>query len=370
MSTGRPRLRLYSLVVIALVSCSMLMYEILLTRVSALRLHFHFSFLVVSNCLLGIGASGTLISLFQHGFRRRARWWIWMFTVLYVISLIGAYAFLLNFEIHADLNRIWSLQTVRFLIYTLAGAFPFFFGGCVVGLILTCNAEAVNTFYGLDLVGAALGCLLCPLFLAGFGAGGCFAFLTVLALVGALFAAERRYRRHAMGAAVVLIPLGLALIPRLDRLAPVPGKGHLDLTNKIHASLAREILEYSKWSAISRVDMMRVEPQDRLMLCRGSKDQQLPLPDQKMIVQDCVAATWISNFGENPQMLRVFENSMYSASMMLKNNPKVFIIGVGGGNDVWAARYHGAGAIKGIELNKQILDIHRVGLPEFSRAAD
>jgi len=39
---------------IGAVACSMLMHEILLTRVCALRLYFHFAFLVISNCLLGL----------------------------------------------------------------------------------------------------------------------------------------------------------------------------------------------------------------------------------------------------------------------------------------------------------------------------
>ena len=58
--SSRPG-RSYVFVTIGLISCSMLMYEILLTRVCALRLFFHFGFLVISNCLLGIGASGSLV---------------------------------------------------------------------------------------------------------------------------------------------------------------------------------------------------------------------------------------------------------------------------------------------------------------------
>ena len=59
---NRDRVGVYAFLVIGMVSCSMLMYEILLTRVCALRLFFHFGFLVVSNCLLGIGASGSVIA--------------------------------------------------------------------------------------------------------------------------------------------------------------------------------------------------------------------------------------------------------------------------------------------------------------------
>lgn len=49
-SRGRPALT------IALVAASSLFYWVLLTRVSALRLAFHLSFLVVANALLAVGA--------------------------------------------------------------------------------------------------------------------------------------------------------------------------------------------------------------------------------------------------------------------------------------------------------------------------
>ena len=73
MTEETKRAQPYSYVTIGLISCAMLMYEVLLTRVCALRLFFHFGFLVVSNCLLGIGASGSLIAVFQDRIEPRAR---------------------------------------------------------------------------------------------------------------------------------------------------------------------------------------------------------------------------------------------------------------------------------------------------------
>ena len=86
--------RLYRYVVIAAMAASMLMYEILLTRVCSLRLFFHFAFLVISNCLLGIAASGALITLYQESWRRREQSLIVLFCAVYMVSLISVYAFL------------------------------------------------------------------------------------------------------------------------------------------------------------------------------------------------------------------------------------------------------------------------------------
>lgn len=43
----------------------------------------------------------------------------------------------------------------------------------------------------------------------------------------------------------------------------------------------------------------------------------------------------------------------------------MLIIGLGGGNDVWAAKINGARSIKAIALNWPIVDIHRNVLEDF-----
>src|SRR3954453_8400911 len=81
-------------VAIGLVACSMLMHEILLTRICALRLYFNFAFLVISNCLLGLGASGGLLSAYQDEWKKAPRTWLGRFCELYLLSLLVTYVFL------------------------------------------------------------------------------------------------------------------------------------------------------------------------------------------------------------------------------------------------------------------------------------
>ena len=80
----------YVFITIGLIALSMLMYEVLLTRVCALRLFFHFGFLIVSNCLLGIGASGSMIAVFQKTFAKRERFWICLFPASVPLAEVGA----------------------------------------------------------------------------------------------------------------------------------------------------------------------------------------------------------------------------------------------------------------------------------------
>ena len=82
--------RTYKYVVIALTAGSLLMWEILLTRICALRLFFHFAFLVISNCLLGIAASGSLITLYQDKWKQNERRILQLGSGAYLVSLVAA----------------------------------------------------------------------------------------------------------------------------------------------------------------------------------------------------------------------------------------------------------------------------------------
>ncbi len=367
MSSKRATASLFSLAVIGLVSCSMLTYEILLTRISALRLLFHFGFLIISNALLGIGASGTLISICQETWKERPRFWIALFSFLYLVSLVLTYAFLLTFQIGYTL-QLWRFADFsRFFTYNLVAALPFFFGGTVVGTILTFNAEQVNTVYFFDLAGAGLGCLLCPFLLSKYGAGGCFVLLALLALMATVVAVPPKRKKAVVTAGIVVGVLGIWLLPTFDKQFPVPGKDLLDFTDKVRMPIAR-VPDFSQWSSNSRVDLVPVADKDRFIFGRGNKTAGLPpIPEEKIILQDGSAGTFILNFSEHPECLKIIERSMFSVSMQLKERPRVFVLGVGGGNDLWAAEIHEASAVKGVELNQSVLDVHRKVLPTYSR---
>jgi hypothetical protein len=344
----------------------MLVYEILLTRICALKLMFHFAFLVISNCLLGIGASGSLIFLFQERMIRRTRFWVGLLTGLYLLSLIGAYAFLLwaRIDLLLDFSRIED--TLAFTFYNLVAAVPFFLGGGVIGWILTVNAERVNTFYFVDLLGAGLGCWFCPLLLWKFGAGGCMVVICLLAVAALVATVPRSRRIVAVVAGIVLGAGGLWLLPQADERFPIRGKWLLDITDTVQARIDGRI-QHSEWSATGRIDVIQVDPEQQFMFGRGARVWDLPLPDERYILQDGSAGTYIHDFTGNPGALDILRGTLYSAAVRVKHRPRVFVIGAGGGSDVWAARIHGASFVKAVELHRPILDVHFHVLPEFSR---
>lgn len=379
---------------IALLSAALLAFQVLLTRVCALRLHFHFSFLIISNSLLGIGASGTALTLLEARWRKDPQKWIWGFVLLFLASLAWTWWFAITMPVPEQLNFGWSEREradfLQFVVYNLGIAVPFFFGGGAVGLILSAYAHRIHAVYASDLLGAGLGCLLCPILLWPFGAGGCLLVVAILGLLALWSVAPSRLRRASAAGAIVLGLACAVLAPSFDEAVPIPGKSYLRLTKNAGYNAGGVPHEYSRWSSNSRIDVGKSDEILWYMLALSGKDMQerqsiiqqhgsemaaaKALRErygaQKYIMQDGDAGTFLTDLSDEKAGARgLLSRALYSLTATLKQgtSPKVFIIGVGGGNDVWANKLAGASKIRGIELNRGVLDVHRTVGKDFSR---
>ncbi|MCB9877592.1 MAG: hypothetical protein H6835_08345 [Planctomycetes bacterium] len=368
---------------IAVLSASLLAFQVLLTRVCALRLAFHFSFLIISNSLLGIGASGSVLTLFEKRWRRDPESWVWGFSVLYVISLLGTWWFARSWPIDEKLsfaNFDWATFQ-NFAIFNLGLAVPFFFGGGAVGLLLSAYSHRVNRLYASDLVGAGLGCLICPFLLWPVGAGGTLCAVAILGVLTVAFVAPKAVRGANQVIALVLtIGFGIAMLSGIDGMFPVPGKKFLQVTKQEGMSIEGP-KDYSRWSANSRIDVIPTPLDHWRAYGIGVKDaaaldpaNKAKLGEQKWIMQDGDAGTFVTDYTTNELSREYLQRTLYAVSGAIKKKagtdavgPRVFIIGVGGGPDVWAHKLLGASYIKGIELNRGVLDVHHTVAAHMSK---
>ena len=235
---------------IALVAASSLVYEVLLTRVCALRLAFHFSFLVVANALLAVGAAGALLYVIRERIKGREEAWLRGIVRAQVLTLPVTYAFLLIYPAPYEVSV--ATGQARPIVPRLQP-------GCrpadvlrrrrhrpAVDLACEARAQSLRSRPGRRSPSAAF---LCPGLLWFAGAGGALAGATALALAGLLLLERTRTGQLVSG---VLLTLSLLLLPSLDGRFPVPSKTELRLTQEV-TFLAGERLLESRWSAISRV---------------------------------------------------------------------------------------------------------------------
>jgi hypothetical protein len=127
--------------------------------------------MIVSLALLGTGASGTILMLIPWG-REKIDQKLRLLSFGTLVSILGAY--LVINEIPFDSFSItWDPKQIGYLaINFLALALPFFFTGLAVGLLLNIHSQEAEKVYAVNLVGAAVGCvlaLIAPRYLGGEG---------------------------------------------------------------------------------------------------------------------------------------------------------------------------------------------------------
>ncbi len=340
------------LVGVALISCSLLMIELALTRIFSVTMYYHFAFLAISIALFGLSASG----VFAYAARRRLAAWpieaclAWP-SLLYAASTVVALFFLVRLRVGLS----YSPDNLRLMltIYALA-ALPFFAGGLVVTCAISRYSARVHTVYAADLIGAAGGCLLLIPLLNRLGAPGVVLAAAVLGASAATLFARARERTSiaSIGAALVACVLAGQLFG-IARFDVVDTKGHQG-----------DRVLFSKWNSFSRVAVYE----------RAHGDWSLspmytgPLPDTRFMDIDSAASTPIIKLDPSRadgEYLR-YELTAF-AYRLVRPGFNALVIGTGGGRDLASALVFGAGHVDGVEINPIIADdVMRGQFAEFS----
>jgi spermidine synthase len=138
-------------------SLSLLLTEILLTRVFSVLFMYHFAFLVISAALFGLGVGGIAVYLYPERFGGDLQSRLVSLTLCFAAALVMLVLFLFNLPLVPST----SIQgTVVLVVVFVASALPFFVGGACLALLLSRAGQDVNRLYFFDLLGAGIGCLL------------------------------------------------------------------------------------------------------------------------------------------------------------------------------------------------------------------
>src|SRR6476660_4454984 len=169
---------------VALVSCTLLMTELALTRIFSVVMYYHFAFLAISIALFGVSASGVCAYVLRRRLERWSTdqllaWTALLYTACTIVSLF------LLVRLRVGLNYSPRNLALMLTIYTLA-ALPFLSGGFVITMAISRLTSRINSVYSADLVGAAGGCLVRIPLLNRLGAPGVVLVAVVLAVTAAV----------------------------------------------------------------------------------------------------------------------------------------------------------------------------------------
>jgi len=209
------------LCVIFLCSFSSLAYQITLTRIFSISLWYHFAFMIISIAMLGIGASGTILSL---NLKLRNPSYISIYSLLLGISISLSY--LLSNLIPFDPVRLsWSRIELFYIgLYYITLSIPFFFAGLIIATAFSSLSEKSGLLYGADLIGAGMGSMGILYLMTVIGPDIAVFILSFIALIAAFIMGEQRLR----AASLVLIIVNILLIifyPDFINIRMSPYKG-------------------------------------------------------------------------------------------------------------------------------------------------
>jgi predicted membrane-bound spermidine synthase len=309
---------------IALISLSVLMLELSLTRLFSATMYYHFAFMAISLALFGSGASGVFLYIVQNRLPE-AKTGKWLSIAAMVYSLSVVFALYVIFSNPLTLSDV-SENYQRLVKVYLATSLPFFFAGCAITLAITRLAKDISRLYLFDLAGAALGCLLLIPVLNSIGAINTVLAVSAIAAVAAiLFSISSQGNRGALSCAVILT-LGLTAFAIYNTK-----------TRKIDVRQSKGMEEtrvlFSKWNSFSRITV------------EGDMDHHIE------IKIDADAATGIVPDGSNVANHQYQRGSIAGLAYHLKPNANVAIIGPGGGYDVSTALVFDAKHITAVEIN-------------------
>ena len=329
-----------------LISLSILIFEVALTRIFSVMLSYHFVFAIVSAAMLGLGAGGFLFKWLRGSARDGA---IWIGAFVYSLSLAAAVVLILTLPIVGSSG----LAGVRTWVYILLAIVPFAAGGFAVAGLFRRFPEGSSLLYGADLVGAAAGALAVVPAMDAWGGVNVVFLAASVAAGGALLLGLSRLRRvlPALAALIVFAGLFAAFAQSgAGPSVPIANDPNKEMQGMLaDPSLSARVVE-SRWSSFGRTDLVASDL----------------TPDEMTLFVDGAAGSAMFNLDalrkdrrERMQLEMHSGESFPFPLLKAKEKRSALILGPGGGRDVAVALLGGVKKITAVEVNPDVVKLVR-----------
>ena len=338
---------------IFLTSLSGLVLEIAITRIFSAAIWYHFAFVAVSVALVGLGASGLLV---HYRLKKIKENWAANLTIASSIGITLIIPLTL-YVMHSLASQLTYLP-----LFMLLFAIPFFFVGVVISAAFSAFAHVAGRLYAADLIGASLGALLVILLLTMVGGEGTALVVGLISAVCAMiFSFAAKSKKKILISLAFIVFAGALIFINVDtqifaiQTDPTAQK---DLPIFLRENPGSHIVK-TEWNSFSRIDVVEgitgeCDP--------GSLDPYFNQPqcaEEKLVAKifiDGGAGTNIVSWNGKLDDMTELSSWMQYMPFKMKDDPKVLIIGSGGGRDVVAALVSGSTDITSVEINPIIFD--------------
>ncbi|MFH1288594.1 MAG: FUSC family protein, partial [bacterium] len=358
---------------IFLVSLTTLFYEILLTRIFAVVIYYHFASLAIALALLGLSIGAVFYYLTQGYFSKDYDNAIFYAFIFYCLSYL--FVFLLLIFLSHNSEKISALLSYfrdpfyrptpslaaklslpsSFILWAsfLFMLLPFIFSGFLSSLYLTLSAQKIGKIYFWNLFGTSIGCILIFIFLPFFGAPNSFLFICVFGLFCGMLILKKR---KILMASILISIIALFIFS----LKIEPAK-----INFVRLRFTDALI--SKWNSYSHVAVYPLQGDVEVNRSWGISTRYTGFvpPHLNMVVNE-IDYTPIINFNGDLSKMEFLKYDLASLPYYLTESPNVLIIGPGGGKELLLAKLFNARHVSAVEINPLVIKFTQETFSEFS----
>jgi predicted membrane-bound spermidine synthase len=256
----------------------------------------------------------------------------------------------------------WATQVVLWVKAIVLLAAPFTIAGIAVSLALTRSGVPVGITYGVDLLGAATGCLASLALLTWIDAS------SAMFMIAALAAAAAWCFGRAGSAPLPVVPVldwrilgkpGLVAVA-LAALAganAVVDSGLQPIVVKFNRLDQLGDVSYIKWNSFSRIVASKPATGAPFLWGPSPATPGNVTLEQRELTIDGMAGTWMPRYSDAPGHLDFLRYDVTNLAYHARHGGRAAIVGVGSGRDMLSAWLFGFRDITGVELNPIFIDL-------------
>jgi spermidine synthase len=341
-----------------LLTFSLLTFQIVQTRILSVIAWYYMAFFAISVAMLGMTVGAVWVYLHRERLES-----VPLPVTLTNFALATAVAMPASIMVQFCLVTAPALSFIMVVAWTLvliAMAVPYIFSGIVVSLALTRSPFPTGQVYGVDLLGAALGCIGVILVLNLFDGptavilSGVVCGLSAIAFASSASPEDQlQLRSKPWWRRPAPITIVLAIFAILNSLSSV-GVRPILVKDNIEAN---GLGVYEKWNSYSRIIARR--PVMGFPSLWGASPILAPQSQtmQAVLNIDGAAGTTMFHYDGTPNSIPFLQYDLVSLAYRLPGIHKSAVIGVGGGRDIMTAHYFGVPDITGVELNPIFINL-------------
>ncbi len=356
----------WSAVSIFFVSIAVIALQLMLMRALSVSHYYHFSYLVISTALLGFGASGTLLALFFERLKKNFAVWNLFFHLLFLTSIPISYYLAQSLPLDTQYVLYSRDQLMLLIAYNLLIFIPFFFGGTIIGFMLSFFKKEVPELYGSNLIGSGLGGIVAIGLMFLFPAHQLPVLIAPIVLIAMIFF----YISAGTGSKISLVILVFGLFSTFFAVLPEPPQQIDPYKSLAHFQQLERQGDANhieqRFGPRGQIDVYS-SPTFHHTLFASPLATTLPPQQLALLIDGEVAGTIFSISDEADAGIMDF--TPQSLPYRLTENPDVLLLGEIGGVNIWLAKRMGANSITVVQSNPQLRTIIEEPLAETGGAA-